>query len=223
MTTHRSAASGDLPPAAAPAVSLVGLDGLPVVGVSLGHPDTATAEHWLASLPEAPLLACTHLVREPRPHVALSLVFAATRPVATTPIAAVSSIAMESPIATAPAATESPAAAESPAATESPAAAESPVAAAEHRARSSGRAALYPGVERLVGTLSVAEIIARSAIDRVDVLGGGPADPETLVDTGDFVRPQWHAGALTLTTTPAAGGRLVPFETRHPTPCCSAH
>lgn len=207
MTTHLPSAAGDLPPA----VSLAGLDRLPVVGVSLGHPDTAAAERWLAALPEAPLLACTHLVREPRPHVALSLVFAATHPVATTPVA------------TTPIAAVSSAAAESSIAAESSAATESPAAAAEHRARSSGRAVLYPGVARLVGTLSVAEIIASSAIDRVDVLGGGPADPETLVDTGDFVRPQWHAGALTLTTTPAAGGRLVPFETRHPTPCCSAH
>jgi hypothetical protein len=133
-------------------------------GVSPGFPDTATAEHWLASLSPAPALACTHLVSSPHPHVVLSLAFTG-----------------------------------------------------------SGRAVLYPGVELLVGTLSVAEVLELSAIDRVEVLGSGPADPATLIDTGDFVRPQWRDGVLTLTTTPAVGGRLVPFETRNPTPCCAAH
>ena len=154
-----------------------------VVGVSLGHPDTAAAEHWLASLSAVPVLACTHLVRSPRPHVALSLVFAGDPP-ADLGVAC-------------------------------------PEAAAEHVR--SGRAVRYPGVELLVGTLTVAEVRELSAIDRVEVLGGGEADPAVLLDTGGFVRPQWRAGVLTLTTTPAAGGRLVPFETRDPTPCCAAH
>ncbi|GAA3345236.1 hypothetical protein GCM10020358_51530 [Amorphoplanes nipponensis] len=154
-----------------------------VIGVSRDHPDPAAAEHWLASLSPAPVLACTHLVRSPRPHVALSLVFAG----------------------------------EAPAELGAP----SPAAVAEHGR--SGRAVLYPGAELLVGTLTVAEVLALSAIERVEVLGGGAADPATLIDTGGFVRPQWRAGVLTLTTTPAAGGRLVPFETRNPTPCCAAH
>ncbi|MFI7544901.1 hypothetical protein [Actinoplanes sp. NPDC049599] len=154
-----------------------------VHGVSLGHPDTAAAEHWLASLSAVPVLACTHLVRSPRPHVALSLVFAGA----------------------APAGLGAP----------------SPEAVAQHTV--SGRAVLFPGVQLLVGTLSVAEVRELSAIERVEVLGGGEADPAALISTGGFVRPQWRAGVLTLTTTPAAGGLLVPFETRHPTPCCAAH
>jgi hypothetical protein len=154
-----------------------------VRGVSRNHPDTAAAEHWLASLFPVPVLACTHLVRSPRPHVALSLVFAGDPP--------------------------------------ADLGAESPEAVAEH-ARS-GRAVLYPGVELLVGTLSVAQVRQLSAIARVEVLSGGEADPAALIDTDGFVRPQWRDGVLTLTTTPAAGGRLVPFETRHPTPCCAAH
>jgi len=170
--------------AVAPALGLAGLAGLPVHGVSLEHPDTVAAEHWLASLSPAPVLACTHLVRSPRPHVALSLVFADTAPEL---------------------------------------GAESPDAAAEHVAGRSGRAVLYPGVDLLVGTLRVADVLALSAIEKVEVLGGGEADPQALLDTGDFVRPQWRAGRLTLTTTPAAGDRLVPFETRNPTPCCAAH
>jgi hypothetical protein len=171
VTSHRSAAA-TTPAAAAP-----------VLGVTLGHPDTVTAEHWLASLSPAPVEACTHLVRSPRPHVALSLIFAGPAP--------------------------------------ADLGEDSPAARAEHR--TSGRAVRYPGVEGLVGTLSVAEVLERSAIDKVEVLGGGEADLATLIDTGDFVRPQWRAGVLTLTTTPAAGGRLVPFETRNPTPCCAAH
>jgi len=195
VTTYRSAAAAHPAAAATPTRSLADLAGLPVIGVSLGHPDTISAEHWLASLPSAPLLACTHLVRTPRPHVALSLVFDHPTPGA---IAGADSVPAE-------------------------AGEECPVAAAEHVARSSGRAVLYPGVEKLVGTLSVAEILELSAIEKVEVLGGGEADPAALVDTGDFVRPQWRLGSLTLTTTPAAGGHLVPFETRHPTPCCAAH
>jgi hypothetical protein len=186
--SQAAAAPGPAGPApaitAAPVPGLAGLAGLPVHGVSLEHPDTVAAEHWLASLSPAPVLACTHLVRSPRPHVALSLVFADAAPEL---------------------------------------GAESPDAVAEHVARRSGRAVLYPGVELLVGTLRIAEVLALSAIEQVEVLGGGEADPAALIDTGDFVRPQWRAGVLTLTTTPAAGGRLVPFETRHPTPCCAAH
>ena len=86
-----------------------------------------------------------------------------------------------------------------------------------------GRAVLFEGSSQLVGTLSVADIVALSAIDRVDVLGGGEAAPDTLVETGDFVRPQFTGDRLVLVTTPAAGGVLVPFERPDPTPCCAGH
>ena len=171
MTIHPSAAAAS--PAAAARV----------VGVTREHPDTVAAEHWLASLSPAPVLACTHLVRSPRPHVALSLVFAGEPPAGLGD--------------------------------------DSPAARAEHGI--SGRAVRFPGVEDLVGTVSVADVLELSAIDRVEVLGGGEADPATLIDTDDFVRPQWRAGVLVLTTTPSVGGRLVPFETRYPTPCCAGH
>lgn len=86
-----------------------------------------------------------------------------------------------------------------------------------------GRAVRYPGVEALTGTLTVAELLATSAIDRVAVIGGASATPETLVDTRDFVRPQWTDGVLTLVCTPAPGGRIAPFEVPNPTPCCVDH
>ncbi|WP_437033899.1 hypothetical protein [Streptomyces sp. enrichment culture] len=87
-----------------------------------------------------------------------------------------------------------------------------------------GRAVLYPGAPALTGTLTVAELLARSAIDRVTVLGApGNPDPGTRVMTRDHVRPQWQRGELVLAATPALGGTLVPFEAPDPTPCCADH
>ena len=87
-----------------------------------------------------------------------------------------------------------------------------------------GRAVLYPGADGLTGTLTVAELLSRSAIDRVSVLGAaGTPDPRTPLVTWDHVRPQWQRGELVLTAMPAAGGRLTPFEVPDPTPCCADH
>ncbi|MFE9763630.1 hypothetical protein ACFYPC_03690 [Streptomyces sp. NPDC005808] len=87
-----------------------------------------------------------------------------------------------------------------------------------------GRAVLYPGVSELTGTVTVAELLARSAIDRVTVLGtsGSPSPDQSLV-TRDHVRPAWRDGELVLAAMPAAGGTLVPFEVPDPTPCCADH
>jgi hypothetical protein len=163
----------------------------PRVGVSLGHREVSEADHWIRSLETAPEWGCTHLVRVPYPHVAISLSGAGVD-----------------------AGTDGGEAAGPP---------ELRVAAESAAAGEAGRAVVFPGVERLVGVLTVAEVVALSAIDRVEELGGGRPDPTALLDTGGFVRPQWRAGELVLTTVPAAGGLLVPFETRHPTPCCAAH
>ncbi|WP_409468813.1 hypothetical protein [Streptomyces sp. HC307] len=87
-----------------------------------------------------------------------------------------------------------------------------------------GRAVLYPGSEALTGTLSIAELLSRSAIDRVTVLGaGGETASETAVVTRDHVRPQWRNGELVLPVMPAVGGTVVPFEVPDPTPCCADH
>jgi hypothetical protein len=154
-----------------------------IVGVSLGHATLAEADHWIQSLAPAPVLACTHLLSEPFPHVAISLLTARS---------------FES----------------------APGLEQAAVTAA---AGQSGRAVRYPGVGRLTGSLTVSEILQRSSIARVEVLGSGPATPDTVVETGGFVRPQFRNGELVLVTTPAAGGTLVPFETRTPTPCCADH
>lgn len=87
-----------------------------------------------------------------------------------------------------------------------------------------GRAVVYPGAASLTGTLTVAELLERSAIDRVTVLGApGQLDRQTPMVTRDHVRPQWQFGELVLTAMPAAGGTLVPFEVPDPTPCCADH
>ncbi|WP_069763713.1 hypothetical protein [Streptomyces sp. LUP47B] len=87
-----------------------------------------------------------------------------------------------------------------------------------------GRAVIYPGVESLTGTLTIMELLARSAIDRVAVLGApGQPDPNARIVTRSHVRPQWQDSALVLTAMPAAHGTLVPFEVPDPTPCCADH
>jgi hypothetical protein len=97
-------------------------------------------------------------------------------------------------------------------------------AAAEHRARTGGRAVLYPGVDALTGALTVARLLEVSAVDQVAVLGSpeGAAMEARLV-TRDHVRPEWRDGRLVLAAMPAAGGTLVPFEVPDPTPCCADH
>ncbi|MET8452335.1 hypothetical protein [Streptomyces sp. NPDC005209] len=100
-------------------------------------------------------------------------------------------------------------------------------AAAEHADRRGGRAVLYPGADRLTGTVTVAEVLA-TVIDRVVVVGapavdGQGPDPATPVVTRDHVRPEWRDGLLTLALVPAVGGTLAPFEVPNPTPCCVDH
>jgi hypothetical protein len=97
------------------------------------------------------------------------------------------------------------------------------LAAAEHEARSAGRAVHYPGVDLLTGSLTVAEVIERSAIERVVMLGGADAAPGTVLHTLGYVRPVWKDGRLTLVTRPAPEGSLAPFELENPTRCCADH
>jgi hypothetical protein len=97
-------------------------------------------------------------------------------------------------------------------------------AAAWHAERRDGRIVTYPGCELLTGTLTVGELLASSAIDRVAVLAQpGTPDHDALLDTNDHVRPVWRDGLVTLLVMPAAGGRLMPAEVPNPTPCCADH
>ncbi|MGN9775306.1 hypothetical protein ACTMS0_05950 [Micromonospora sp. H33] len=169
-----------------------------ILGIDLGHRTVREAEHWLGEhvvplgLPD--LVACTHLVAEPYPHVALSMAV----PTGTDRFIALPDTAAELRTAAAR-------------------------AAGEHAARTAGRAVLYPGADRMIGTLTVGDLLAASAIQRVVVLGGASAGPETPVHTRDFVRPQWQAGELVLVTMPHHAGGVAPFEVADPTPCCADH
>ncbi|MGI5148194.1 hypothetical protein ACQEVC_17770 [Plantactinospora sp. CA-294935] len=168
----------------------------PVLGLSLGHRTDREAEHWLREYVQ-PL---------GRPDlVACTHLTATPYPHVTISVRLPGAALPELPV-TAPELREA-----------------AGHGAAEHLARRSGRAVRYPGVELLVGTLTVAELIEVSAIERVTVLGAGAPDPDTPVETRDFVRPQWLDGRLTLVTTPVAGNRIGPFEVPDPTPCCADH
>jgi hypothetical protein len=170
------------------------------LGLDAGHGTVAEAEHWLDDVLAATgldsvagVVACTHPVRAPWPHVAVSLAV---------PGSDVPDGLPEVPVPLAGAAEE---------------------ARAAHAAGRSGRASHFPGRDLLVGTLTVAELVAASAIDAVVVLGAPPPRPDTPVETRDFVRPQWMDGRLTLVTAPARDGHLAPFEVPNPTPCCAQH
>ena len=99
------------------------------------------------------------------------------------------------------------------------------LAAAEHTARRSGRAVLYDGVDRLTGTVTVADLLESTAIDQLTVVGAPltTPDPTTSILTQDHVRPEWREGRLVLALVPAAGNTLAPFEVPNPTPCCADH
>ncbi|MEV8545394.1 hypothetical protein [Streptomyces sp. NPDC051572] len=99
------------------------------------------------------------------------------------------------------------------------------LAAAEHAARRSGRAVLYAGVERLTGTVTVADLLESTAIDQLTVVGAPltTPDPATPILTQDHVRPEWREGHLVLALVPAVGNTLAPFEVPNPTPCCADH
>ena len=89
--------------------------------------------------------------------------------------------------------------------------------------RRSGRVVHFPGVEALVGTVTVGALLDRSAVERVRVLAAGDADRAAPVVTRGHVRPSWVDGELVLLTQPAVGGTLVPFESPTPTACCADH
>lgn len=85
------------------------------------------------------------------------------------------------------------------------------------------RAFVFPGHHRLVGEVSVHELVSGSAITHVRGIGGAELPAHALVDTQGFIRPHVDGGRLLLLTRPAGEGRLVPFEQPHPTPCCVDH
>ncbi|TDC71153.1 hypothetical protein [Streptomyces hainanensis] len=94
------------------------------------------------------------------------------------------------------------------------------VAALAGHDRSGARAVLFPGSAGLSGTLTLAELFDRTAIDSAVVLGGVVPEPSATLDTRGHVRPELVDGRLLLRVAPARGGVYVPFELPDPHPCC---
>jgi hypothetical protein len=80
----------------------------------------------------------------------------------------------------------------------------------------------FPGIDNVVGTVSVGALLLVSAIDEVRALADAVPTLEDRVDTRDFVRPRLQGGRLVLSVQPAEHG-YVPFEQPSHTPCCSGH
>ena len=93
-----------------------------------------------------------------------------------------------------------------------------------HAGRRGGRLFAFPGAERLVGTMTVGELLAVSAVEQVVMIGARePVAAEQPIDTQGYVRPDFADGVVRLVVRPAAGGLVIPFEQPHPTPCCADH
>jgi hypothetical protein len=173
----------------------------------------AETEHALlglgrrVDLPPAALL-CTHMVRDSQPHYAFSL--------------AVSDEACLTHVQTYFAAWDSAISHDRPSAS-SGYSEGLRLATGEAFARSGGRSVRFPGWAGIVGSPTVAEVLATTAIDRLEVLGGAAANPADVLRSRDFVRPLWRHGELVLPVLPAGAGAVAPFEVPNPTPCCGEH
>ncbi|QUQ65735.1 hypothetical protein [Kutzneria sp. CA-103260] len=176
-----------------------------IVGVDTGSRSLREADHLIHDLVDRlrlPVVACTHLIRGARPHVAVSLEFDGpwSELVDFTAGVAVGADRSGPPDLSA-AAVE---------------------ALAQHRV--SGRAVVFPGSGGLTGGVRVGDVLARSPITRFQVIGGpDQPGPDDVLDTRDHLRPEWQAGELVLAVTPAGPGRYAPFEVPNPTPCCADH
>ncbi|MDX3362675.1 hypothetical protein ACIBWG_06015 [Streptomyces griseoaurantiacus] len=193
-----------------------------VIGVDAGSGPLREADHLIhdlvtrLALPPA-VIACTHPVRTgPRPHLAVSLALPDGDTARAVWRRLTAHLAATAPEAGAALGTlrhgpHEPARAAAR-------------AAGEHAERTSGRAVVYPGADRLTGTLTLERLLADTAVDDVTVLGTPePPAPTTRIDTRGHVRPTWRGGRLTLALSPAPGGLLAPFEVPNPTPCCADH
>ncbi|GIH23529.1 hypothetical protein Aph01nite_18390 [Acrocarpospora phusangensis] len=178
-----------------------------VLGVDAGSADVAAAEHLIQDLVTVlgpPVLACTHFVRNGRPHVAVTLVLEPAEVPDGYGVAWGDSRTGPEELA-----------------------AGAGQAVAEFEA-GGGRAVVFGGSAGLSGVVTVADLLGRSAIERVSVLASPyPAEPHAVLDTRGYLRPERRDGVLTLATTPGllpdGSIGLVPFEILDPQACCGGH
>lgn len=197
-----------------------------VIGVDAGSGNLREADHLIHNLVDRlglppGAVGCTHLIRTGRPHTALSFALPDADSAQEAWLRLTASLAHDDQATVGVALGDRSYGPDE-------LAEGAAQAADEHARRTSGRAVLYPGVQRLTGTVPLRLLLDGTAIERVTVLGTPhgaqhqPA-PETLVLTRDHVRPSWQDGELVLPLAPAAGGHLAPFEVPNPTPCCADH
>jgi hypothetical protein len=166
----------------------------------------ADVEHALFGIGEEVGLGaawvCTHMLTAPEPHYAVSV--CSDGPLDEPALAELADRLGDRPLA--------------------PCAPDAPDAlAVSHHQLTTGdgpRAVRFPGQDEIRGDVTVAELLARTAIERVNVLGGAAATPGDVVETRDFLRPLFRGGQLVLPVLPAGANRLAPFEVPDPTPCC---
>lgn len=181
-----------------------------VLGIDTEFTTLAEAEHALLGLGSAVALppdamVCTHEVRDGAPHYAVSITLS------TPPnLDLVEAIRHQFPGC--PVSSDGSAA---------PAGIQQAIDEVERR--HGGRAFAFPGSGGLRGVLAIRAALERSALDRVTVLGGAPADPDDQLLTRDFVRPRWVSGELVLAVLPAGPNTVAPFEVPNPTACCGGH
>jgi hypothetical protein len=206
-----------------------------IISVDADSRDTGEAEHLLhellgpagplASFAVGPVVACTHVVTGgDRPHVAISI---------STPKSSMPESRPDSEVTDrfstwasdrgAGSAISRPGASEPLLAGPSQLVRGAYVASVEAALGTAGRLVRFPGQENARGILRASDLRKRCGIDLVEPLGGLPVDPDSLVDTLDFVRPIRRAGQVVLLVQPAAGGVLIPFEVEHQQKCCADH
>lgn len=171
-----------------------------VLGLDTGATELRSADALLQSLAGLPtdVLACTHPIRGEHPHVAM-----------TVEVPAEDAAAVWAVLRAAADAVPGGGAAWGYRRHGAAPAAEAAGAAAAAHLLGRGRAVRYPGAEALTGTVTVAELLARSAVDRVTVVGGGTAEGGSPVATDGGLRPERRAGQLVLVLAPTADGRLA--------------
>ncbi|MGP3970795.1 hypothetical protein [Streptomyces sp. 6N223] len=184
------------------------------IGLDAGIRDRREADHLLhrlaAELPLPPgAFGCTHRVADPEPHLALSLGLPGSE-AAREVFRRLGGVAGEAACAVLGRRTLGPAARRAGAR----------AAALAGAARGEGRAVVFPGSAGLPAALTVGELLGRTAIARVEALGGVAPAADAALDTRGHVRPEWQDGVLLLRLMPARGGSFVPFEIPDPHPCC---
>lgn len=193
------------------------------VAVDAGTPDHGAAEHLLHRIDELLVgtaglaglsdLASTHAVAAPGPHTAVVLSWAAAGRLGPEVLRLLAGALPDAGVVVTPAGS---------AAGPPERVAGADLALAEHEERRAGRLARFPGQSEVERILTVEDVLALSCVDAVEGLAGTDVRPTTAIDLTGFVRPTWRDRRCVVLVQASAGG-LVPFESRHQIPCCSAH